>query len=64
MLGAVLAAMLLTLLLHDELTLGPGWVLPGIEGVLLIALVAGDPGRSRPHAGGPAVVDRARVCSW
>jgi uncharacterized membrane protein len=45
MLGAVLAAMLLTLLLHDDLTLGPGWVLPGIEGVLLIALVAGDPGK-------------------
>ena len=44
MVGAVLAAMLLTVLLHDELTLGPGWVLPGIEGVLLIALVAGDPG--------------------
>jgi hypothetical protein len=45
MAGAVLAAMLLTVLLHDELRLGAAWVLPGIEGVLLIALVAGDPGQ-------------------
>ena len=44
MVGAVLAAMLLTLLLHGELQLGGRWVLPAIEGVLLIALVAGDPG--------------------
>src|SRR4051812_43842565 len=42
---AVLAAMALTVLLPDALRVGPGWILPLLEGVLLAALVAGDPGR-------------------
>ncbi len=45
MAGAVVAAMVLTLLLPDELQAGPGWVLPLAEGVLLVAVIAGDPGR-------------------
>ncbi|MEU4270826.1 hypothetical protein [Streptomyces sp. NPDC026092] len=42
---AVVAAMVLTLLLPDDLRLAPVWVLPSVEGLLLLALIAGDPGR-------------------
>ncbi|WP_406865152.1 hypothetical protein ABZO31_33710 [Streptomyces sp. HUAS MG47] len=42
---AVLAAMTLTLLLPDDLRLAPAWVLPSVEGLLLLTLIAGDPGR-------------------
>ena len=45
MTGAVLAAMFLTFLLPDDLRLGPSWALPAVEGVLLLALILGDPGR-------------------
>lgn len=45
MAGAVLAAMVLTLLLLSELRLGPRLLLPIIEGALLVALIVGDPGR-------------------
>jgi uncharacterized membrane protein len=44
MLGAVVAAIVLTVLLPAELRLGPSWLLPVIEGALLVALVFGDPG--------------------
>jgi hypothetical protein len=44
MAGAVLAAMALTILLPNDLRPGPGWLLPLIEGLLLVAVVAGDPG--------------------
>jgi hypothetical protein len=44
MASAVLAAMVLTILLPDEWRLGPSWVVPSVEGVLLVALVLGDPG--------------------
>jgi uncharacterized membrane protein len=44
MAGAVLAAMVLTLLLPDDLRLGPSWALPLLEGVLLVTLIVGDPG--------------------
>lgn len=43
MAGAVLAAMLLTYLLPADLRLGPNWLLPSIEGVLLVAVVVADP---------------------
>jgi hypothetical protein len=43
--GAVLAAIVLTFLLPDGERVGPGWLLPAIEIVLLAAIVAGDPGR-------------------
>src|SRR5262245_12372741 len=42
MAGAILAAMVLTILLPDELRLGPSWLLPVIEGLLLVAIVFGD----------------------
>ncbi|MFI6005259.1 hypothetical protein ACIA98_33490 [Streptomyces sp. NPDC051366] len=45
MASAVVTAIVLTLLLPDDLRLAPRWVLPVIEGMLLLALVAGDPGR-------------------
>ena len=45
MAGAVLAAMVLTILLPDAVRLGPPWLLPFIEGVLLVAVIAGDPGK-------------------
>ncbi len=45
MAAAVVAAMVLTVLLPDDLRLAPRWLLPTIEGVLLVALIAGDPGR-------------------
>ncbi len=44
MAGAVVAAMVLTILLPDDYRLGPEWALPLIEGVLLVALIVGDPG--------------------
>jgi hypothetical protein len=45
MAGAVLAAMVLTILLPDKLRFGPHWVLPLLEGALLVAVIAGDPGK-------------------
>jgi hypothetical protein len=45
MAGAVLAAIALTILLPDTVRLGPQWLLPLIEGVLLMAVIAGDPGK-------------------
>ncbi|MGW1881495.1 hypothetical protein [Streptomyces sp. NPDC001970] len=45
MAGAVVAAMVLTLLMPDDLRLGPRWLLPLGEGLLLVTLIAGDPGR-------------------
>src|SRR5512132_1096888 len=53
MAGAILSAMLLTVLLPDDVRLGPQWALPLIEGVLLIVVIAADPRsvtrRSREH---------------
>ena len=43
--GAVVAAIVLTILMPDDVRLGPNWMLPLIEGVLLVALIAGDPGK-------------------
>jgi uncharacterized membrane protein len=45
MASAVLAAMALTILLPDSVRLGPKWLLPLIEGVLLVAVIASDPGK-------------------
>jgi len=45
MAGAVLAAMVLTILLPADVRFGPQWLLPLVEGVLLVAVVAGDPGK-------------------
>ena len=54
MAGAVLAAIVLTILLPDDVRLGPHWSLPLIEGVLLVAVIAGDPGK----------INRRRARSW
>ena len=43
MAGAILAAIVLTVLLPDDVRLGPQWVLPVIESVLLVVVVAADP---------------------
>ncbi|MFD9270251.1 DUF1345 domain-containing protein [Streptomyces goshikiensis] len=45
MAGAVIASAVLTLLLPDDLRLGPRWALPLAEGLLLVALISGDPVR-------------------
>jgi hypothetical protein len=45
MAGAVMAAIVLTILLPKELRPGPPWLAPGLEGVLLIALIVVDPGK-------------------
>ena len=44
MAGAIVAAIVLTVLMPDYIRLGPEWVLPSIEALLLIAVVAVDPG--------------------
>jgi hypothetical protein len=44
---AVLAVILLSLTLPDDLTVGPTWMLPSIEAVLFAALVATTPRRRR-----------------
>lgn len=41
--GAVVAAMALTVLLPDELSRGPTWLLLLVEGVLLVALIVSGP---------------------
>jgi hypothetical protein len=43
MAGAIVAAIILTVLLPDDVRLGPEWALPLIEGVLLVAVIAADP---------------------
>jgi uncharacterized membrane protein len=45
MASAVVAVIVLTILMPDDVQLGPNWLLPVIEGVLLVALIASDPGR-------------------
>ena len=44
MAGAIVAAMVLTVLLPDDVRLGPAWALPLLEGALLVAVIAADPG--------------------
>ena len=45
MASAVVAVIVLTILMRDDLRVGPTWLLPLIEGGLLVALILGDPGR-------------------
>jgi hypothetical protein len=44
MAGAVVTAIVLTILLPEAQRALPAWVLPLIEAILLVALIAGDPG--------------------
>jgi len=39
----VAAALILDILLPDRLTIGPSWLLPGLEGLLLIGLLVASP---------------------
>jgi len=45
MASAVLAAIVLTILLPNSIRVGPRWLVPLLEGVLLVIVVAGDPVR-------------------
>jgi hypothetical protein len=45
MAGAVVASIVLTVLLPDGVRAGPNWALPLIEALLLVAVIAGDPGK-------------------
>ncbi len=45
MASAVVVAIVLTILMPDDLRLGPNWLLPLIEGGLVVALIVGDPGK-------------------
>lgn len=44
MAAAVVTAIVLTILLPEDQRALPAWVLPLVEGILLVALIAGDPG--------------------
>ncbi len=44
MASAVVAAMVLTVLLPKVVRAGPWWLLPALEGMLLVVLIIGDPG--------------------
>jgi len=46
---AVLTALILYIALPDKLTLGPDWLLPTAEGLLLAGLVWASPWRRRPR---------------
>ena len=46
---AVLVALILYIALPDKLTLGPDWLLPAAEGLLLAGLVWASPRRRRPQ---------------
>jgi uncharacterized membrane protein len=49
---AIAVAILLNLLLTDKITFGPTWVLPTVEGVLLVALIVVVPRRATAHSRG------------
>jgi hypothetical protein len=61
MAGAVLTVVALTLLLPDDLRLGPQWLLPAVDGVLLLLVVLGDPGRIDRRSQGVRFVSIALV---
>jgi uncharacterized membrane protein len=46
---AILAALVLYLVLPPKLTIGPNWIVPGAEFLVLVALVAATPRRGRTH---------------
>ena len=47
---ALAAAVALNLVLHDQITLGPTWLLPSIEAALLLGFVALAPRRATEHS--------------
>jgi uncharacterized membrane protein len=48
----VALAIVLNLALADEITIGPTWLLPGVEALLLVALVVVAPARATAHTVG------------
>jgi hypothetical protein len=58
MVGAVLGAMVLTFLLPGEVRFLPRWLLPSVEGALLLTLVFADPHLSSvgDHGGSGALM--------
>jgi len=56
MVAAVAVALILSLLRPDEVRVAPAWVLPAVEVVLLVVLIARDPGRIDRRATGLRVV--------
>jgi uncharacterized membrane protein len=50
MAGAVSAVAALTVLLPDTIRLGPPWLLPAAEGLLLVLLMVWDPGKISRHS--------------
>jgi uncharacterized membrane protein len=48
----VALAIVLNLALADQITIGPTWLLPGVEAVLLVALVIVAPSRATAHVAG------------
>jgi uncharacterized membrane protein len=46
---AVAAAIVLNLALADQITIGPRWLLPGVEAILLVSLVVVSPARATAH---------------
>lgn len=46
----VLIAILIDLALPDKLTIGPAWLLPALEGVLLVGLMAAEPNPRLRHS--------------
>ena len=59
--GAVVAALVLVVLLPDGERIGPPWLLPLLSGLLLVALIAGDPGKIDRRSNGLRVVSIALV---
>jgi uncharacterized membrane protein len=55
--GAVVAVMVLTVLMPDELRVAPTWLLLVLEAALLLALIVADPGRIDRHS------DRLRLAA-
>jgi uncharacterized membrane protein len=49
---AVAAAITLNLLLTERVTVGPSWMLPAVEGLLLVALIVVVPRRATAHSRG------------
>lgn len=48
----VAVAIALNLVLSDRVTIGPTWLMPGVEALLLVALVVVVPARATEHLGG------------
>jgi hypothetical protein len=62
MAGAVVAAIVLTILLPDAVRPGPRWLLPLVEAILLVAVIVGDPSRISRRSRVLRTISIALVC--